>query len=200
MGFDLNQLKIRGEAIVPIRGRQARMIVFSVGENHDEQIAIVFGKPNGSTLVRIHSECLTGDVFGSERCDCGAQLEHAMTRMADQNEGVVLYLRQEGRGIGLTAKLQAYAIQDKDGADTFEANRNLGFGDDLRTYDAAALMCQFLGIHAIQLLTNNPVKVESMKRLGLKSVEQIPLPEFVTAHNLRYLEAKKRRSMINSDH
>jgi GTP cyclohydrolase II len=196
----LNMLKIRSEALVPIRGKQARMIVFSVGENSDEHVAVVFGQPKVKTLVRIHSECLTGDVFGSERCDCGAQLNHAMSRMADQNEGVLLYLRQEGRGIGLTAKLKAYAIQDKDGADTFEANRNLGFADDLRTYDAAALMFNYLGIQSIQLLTNNPIKIESMKRLGMISVEQETLPEFSTAHNQRYLEAKKRRSLIRNEH
>ncbi|MCL2536490.1 MAG: GTP cyclohydrolase II, partial [Nocardiaceae bacterium] len=139
-------------------------------------------------LVRPHSECLTGDVFGSERCDCGPQLREAVERISAVG-GYLLYLRQEGRGIGLYAKLDAYALQDQ-GLDTYEANRALGRGDDERDYTAAAQMLAALGVGEITLLSNNPDKAEQLARLGVGVVEQVPTGVHVSASNVRYLRAK----------
>jgi GTP cyclohydrolase II len=141
-------------------------------------------------LVRLHSECLTGDVFGSERCDCGPQLHEALARIGAVG-GLLLYLRQEGRGIGLYAKLDAYGLQDR-GLDTYEANRSLGRGDDERDYTAAAQMLRALGVDRIALLTNNPDKAEQLARLGVEVVERVPTGVFVSGANSRYLTAKAR--------
>jgi GTP cyclohydrolase II len=140
-------------------------------------------------LVRPHSECLTGDVFGSERCDCGPQLREAVERIAEDG-GFLLYLRQEGRGIGLYAKLDAYALQDA-GLDTYEANRALGHGDDERDYTPAARMLQALGVDRIRLLSNNPDKAVQLEAFGIEVAEQVPTGVHLSSHNERYLVAKR---------
>jgi GTP cyclohydrolase II len=143
-------------------------------------------------LVRPHSECLTGDVFGSERCDCGPQLREAVERIAAEG-GVLLYLRQEGRGIGLYAKLDAYALQDA-GLDTYQANRALGHDDDERDYTAAAQVLAALGVDRVRLLSNNPDKVAQLERLGVAVEQQVPTGVHLTAANTRYLAAKRDRT------
>ena len=142
-------------------------------------------------LIRPHSECLTGDVFGSERCDCGPQLREAVERIAEAG-GYLLYLRQEGRGIGLYSKLEAYALQD-DGADTYEANLALGHGEDERSYLAAAQMLHALGAYRVALLSNNPDKARQLRACGVTVVEQVPTGVHVSDANRRYLETKARR-------
>jgi 3,4-dihydroxy 2-butanone 4-phosphate synthase/GTP cyclohydrolase II len=143
-------------------------------------------------LVRMHSECLTGDVFGSQRCDCGAQLDLALRRIAGEERGVLLYLRQEGRGIGLSAKLDAYVLQDQ-GLDTVEANERLGFPADLRDYRVAAEMLKALGIESVRLLSNNPRKLAALTQLGLRIAERVPLRVAPTAESRGYLETKRRK-------
>ena len=156
-----------------------------------EHAALVKGNPRGRVLVRIHSECLTGDVFHSLRCDCRAQLEKSLEMISERKEGIVVYLRQEGRDIGLLNKTKAYDLQDK-GLDTVEANIQLGFQEDERDYSIAADILKDLGITSICLLTNNPEKVKELSSLGL-SVERIPIITPITEHNSKYLETKKRR-------
>jgi 3,4-dihydroxy 2-butanone 4-phosphate synthase/GTP cyclohydrolase II len=168
------------------------------GYRHDidgtEHMALVYGDISGArdVLTRVHSECLTGDVFGSQRCDCGAQLDAAMAAIAERGRGVVLYLRgHEGRGIGLLPKLQAYALQDA-GADTVDANLELGLPVDAREYSVAAQLLADLKVRSVSLLTNNPEKVRALARHGLP-VTRVPLPAAATSHNLRYLTAKRDR-------
>lgn len=155
-----------------------------------EHLALGLGDyaTTATPLVRPHSECLTGDVFGSQRCDCGPQLREAAERIAEAG-GYLLYLRQEGRGIGLYAKLDAYALQDQ-GLDTYAANRALGHGDDERDYTAAAQMLHTLGADRIRLLSNNPDKALQLDAMGIDIVEQLPTGVHVSASNLRYLQAK----------
>ncbi len=155
-----------------------------------EHLALGLGDYAGAEtpLVRPHSECLTGDVFGSERCDCGPQLREAVERIAGEG-GYLLYLRQEGRGIGLYEKLDAYALQDQ-GFDTYAANRALGHGDDERDYTAAAQMLQTLGADRIRLLSNNPDKALQLDALGIEIADQLPTGVHLSAANLRYLQAK----------
>jgi 3,4-dihydroxy 2-butanone 4-phosphate synthase/GTP cyclohydrolase II len=161
------------------------------GKHH---LALVMGNPAGqpSTLVRVHSECLTGDVFGSLRCDCGLQLRASLELVAAEGHGVILYMRQEGRGIGLSKKIHAYELQE-DGLDTVEANEQLGFEADLRDYGIGAQILADLRLHKIRLITNNPKKMIGLKGYGLEIVERIPLVFPSTAHNERYLEAKKTK-------
>jgi len=163
----------------------------TTGEDH---VALTLGDLAGDSppLVRVHSECLTGDVFGSMRCDCGDQLDAALLRIADEGRGVVLYMRQEGRGIGLANKLRAYELQDR-GLDTVDANRHLGFAADLRDYGVGAQILRELGITDLRLLTNNPKKTEGFRAYGLHVVEQIPLTVQPGEHNQRYLETKRQR-------
>jgi GTP cyclohydrolase II len=142
-------------------------------------------------LIRPHSECLTGDVFGSQRCDCGPQLREAVERIAEHG-GYLLYLRQEGRGIGLYSKLDAYALQDT-GIDTYEANLALGHGEDERSYVAAAQMLYTLGVSQVALLSNNPEKARQLRSCGVTVVEQVPTGVYLSATNHRYLETKARR-------
>jgi 3,4-dihydroxy 2-butanone 4-phosphate synthase / GTP cyclohydrolase II len=159
-----------------------------------EHVALVFGDIGDGTdmLTRVHSECLTGDVLGSQRCDCGAQLDAAMAAIAERGRGVVLYLRgHEGRGIGLLSKLRAYELQDA-GADTVDANLELGLPVDAREYSVAAQLLTDLGVRSVRLLTNNPEKVDGLARHGFE-VARIPLPPLTTSHNLRYLTAKRDR-------
>jgi 3,4-dihydroxy 2-butanone 4-phosphate synthase/GTP cyclohydrolase II len=161
------------------------------GENH---IALVHGDVAGkkNVLVRVHSECLTGDVFGSRRCDCGLQLHMAMRRVAEAGCGVILYMRQEGRGIGLEPKIQAYKLQEL-GYDTVEANEKLGFKVDLREYGLGAQILVDLGLKTIRLLTNNPKKIVGLEGYGLKIVEQVPILVKPNPYNKRYLETKRRK-------
>ena len=156
-----------------------------------EHIAISMGDcANGEPLlIRIHSECLTGDALGSLRCDCGEQLQEAMKRIAELGRGAILYLRQEGRGIGLVNKIRAYNLQDQ-GADTVEANEQLGFGADMRDYSICASMLEHLGAKQVKLMTNNPRKVAALKDLGIDVVARVPLQADSTPHNVKYLTTK----------
>jgi 3,4-dihydroxy 2-butanone 4-phosphate synthase/GTP cyclohydrolase II len=158
-------------------------------------VALVMGdpKPDEPVLVRVHSECLTGDVFGSTRCDCGAQLHRAMERIQAEGKGVILYLRQEGRGIGLANKLRAYELQDRHHKDTVEANLALGFQADHRDYGVGAQILYDLGIRRLRLLTNNPGKYVALKGYGLEIVERVQLEAPAGDENRKYLETKKRK-------
>ena len=168
----------------------AEVITFHGLVDGAEHVALVLGDPSSATtpLVRLHSECLTGDVFGSARCDCGPQLREATERIAATG-GVLLYLRQEGRGIGLYNKLDAYALQDA-GLDTYEANVALGLPEDARDYTAAAQMLTALSIPELDLLTNNPDKAQQLRTLGLSVTQTVPTGVHTTPSNLRYLHAK----------
>ncbi len=161
------------------------------GQNH---LALVRGKPAGKTnvLVRVHSECLTGDVFGSRRCDCGPQLHQAMRQIAEAGCGVIVYMRQEGRGIGLAPKIKAYKLQEQ-GYDTVEANEKLGFKMDLREYGLGAQIISDLGLKTIRLLTNNPKKLVGLAGYGLKVVEQVPIRVKPNPHNAKYLKTKQQK-------
>jgi len=161
------------------------------GQHH---LALVRGDIAGrdKVLVRVHSECLTGDVFGSRRCDCGPQLHSAMRQVAEAGRGVILYMRQEGRGIGLAPKIKAYKLQEQ-GYDTVEANEKLGYGMDLREYGLGAQILCDLGLKTIRLLTNNPKKIVGLKGYGLKIVEQVPIKVNPNPHNERYLKTKKQK-------
>lgn len=161
------------------------------GENH---LALVKGEINGEepVLVRVHSECLTGDVFGSRRCDCGGQLHTALQRIEQEGKGVLLYMRQEGRGIGLAAKIHAYKLQEE-GLDTVEANEKLGFAMDLRDYGMGAQILYDLGVRKIRLMTNNPRKVVGLEGHKLQITEQIPIKLDPNEHNARYLETKRTK-------
>ncbi len=159
-----------------------------------EHLALVMGdiKDGAPVLVRVHSECLTGDVFGSQRCDCGEQLDMAMKMVAGEKRGVILYMRQEGRGIGFHNKLCAYALQDK-GLDTVEANLSLGFDADLRDYGIGAQILADLGLKEIRMLTNNPKKVVGLEGYGLKVVQTVPIIVAPNPHNRKYLETKQNK-------
>ncbi|MHA7878617.1 MAG: GTP cyclohydrolase II [Saccharospirillum sp.] len=182
----------RASVAIPL-GEQAQPTRFvSFDHLHDgkEHIAILYGEPEQqeAPLVRLHSECLTGDVFGSQRCDCGEQLHEAQRLLAEQG-GVLLYLRQEGRGIGLYNKLDAYALQDQ-GIDTYTANEMLGFGHDLRDFRPAAEMLTSLGITSIRLLSNNPHKAAQLAEFGIQVVDRIDTGVYINRHNAAYLKAK----------
>ena len=159
-----------------------------------EHAAMSLGRIDDGTpvLTRLHSECLTGDTLYSLKCDCGAQLQAGLRAIAEAGRGVLLYLRQEGRGIGLVNKIRAYALQQV-GADTVEANRLLGLPDDARDYTVAAEMLGRLGVQRVRLLTNNPAKVEALQRLGIEVAERVPLHTPPNPHNLGYLQTKSRR-------
>jgi len=161
------------------------------GQHH---VALVRGNVTGkqNVLVRVHSECLTGDVFGSRRCDCGPQLHQAMRQVAEAGLGVIVYMRQEGRGIGLAPKIQAYKLQEQ-GYDTVEANQQLGYGMDLREYGLGAQILCDLGLKTIRLLTNNPKKVVGLEGYGLKITEQVPIRVKPNPHNERYLKVKREK-------
>jgi 3,4-dihydroxy 2-butanone 4-phosphate synthase/GTP cyclohydrolase II len=181
------------EATIPTEHGDFRTVCYESTVDGQNHIALLFGRPEGKdrVLVRMHSECLTGDVFGSLRCDCGAQLRDAMRRIAEDGEGVVVYIRgHEGRGIGLRHKLQAYGLQEN-GHDTVDANIELGFPPDARDYGTGAQILADLGLTTLRLLTNNPAKRAGLEGYGLSVVERVPLQTIPTAFNLRYLETKR---------
>ena len=171
-----------------------RAIAYSNEVDRNLHIALVKGdiKPGDKVLVRVHSECLTGDVFGSRRCDCGEQLHKAMRKISQEGKGVVLYMRQEGRGIGLENKLKSYELQDN-GLDTVEANIELGFKADLRDYGIGAQMLVDLGVRDMKLITNNPKKIVGLEGYGLRVVERVPLETPPNEKNIRYLKTKKKK-------
>jgi GTP cyclohydrolase II len=184
------------EARVPLAAAEdARVIGFRPADGSAEQFAIVVGEPaaHQPALCRVHSECFTGDLLGSLRCDCGAQLQQALALMGVAGHGVLLYLAHEGRGIGLINKLRAYQLQDA-GLDTLDANQHLGFEPDERNYRAAAVMLRHLGIQSVRLLTNNPVKVEALSREGIEVVERVTHAVAPNRHNHGYLTTKARRA------
>lgn len=184
------------DARVPLAGAEnARLVAFRPGNGGTEHLAILIGAPDpkGGVLVRLHSECFTGDVLASLRCDCGEQLQGAITTIAASGGGVLLYLAQEGRGIGLVNKLRAYQLQDA-GFDTIDANEQLGFDADERVYLPAAEMLRQLGFTSVRLLTNNPDKVAALQRYGIHVVERVPHVFPANGHNERYLNTKATRS------
>ena len=182
------------EARLPIRGAEnARLIAFRAGLGGVEHVAIVIGEPDSEPpLCRLHSACFTGDLLGSLRCDCGDQLSGAVRRIAAEGNGLILYLAQEGRGIGLVNKLRAYRLQDA-GLDTVEANEHLGFMDDERDWLMAAIMLRQLGHARIRLLTNNPAKVSMLERHGIEVVERVPHEFAANPHNRAYLATKAEK-------
>jgi len=182
------------EARLPTTYGEFTAVAYKSAVDTAEHIALVKGDISGDepVLVRVHSECLTGDVFGSLRCDCGAQIEMALQSIAKEDRGVFLYMRQEGRGIGFHNKLRAYALQDQ-GMDTVEANIALGFAPDLRDYGVGAQILADLGLHNIRLLTNNPKKVIGLESYGIKIVESVPLIAPSTPYNIHYLETKQKK-------
>ncbi|MBM3173295.1 MAG: bifunctional 3,4-dihydroxy-2-butanone-4-phosphate synthase/GTP cyclohydrolase II [Chloroflexi bacterium] len=182
------------EAKLPTKYGDFMAIAYRSKVDADEHVALIRGNISGEepVLVRVHSECLTGDVFGSLRCDCGDQIGLAMEHIADDGRGVFLYMRQEGRGIGFHNKLRAYALQDQ-GLDTVEANIALGFEPDLRDYGIGAQILADLGLHKIKLLTNNPKKVIGLESYGLEIVETIPVRVSPTPYNLEYLKTKQQK-------
>ena len=190
-----SSLAVASEALVPLAsGVSARFIVFCDATGTD-QVAIIVGQPDFTkpVPVRLHSACLTGDVFGSRRCDCGDQLALALTRVESLGGGVILYLAQEGRGLGLANKMRTYRLQDA-GLDTFDANITLGFDDDERDYGVAARMLQILNCSRILLLTNNPAKLDGLAQAGIDIADRIPLEAPINPHNKRYLTTKAARS------
>ena len=183
------------KAKLPLKGLpDTQIVVFRASDDGQDHVALVVGAFGGEPpLVRLHSECLTGDVFGSLKCDCGPQLRDALRLIGAAGGGVLLDLRQEGRGIGLANKLRAYSLQDR-GLDTVEANLRLGFSDDERDYAHSAAMLRALGIDAVRLLTNNPAKVQGLVRAGIRVVERVPHHMPANPHNADYLETKRRKS------
>jgi GTP cyclohydrolase II len=173
---------------------ETQIFAFRGSDDGQDHVALLVGAFGGKPpLIRLHSECLTGDVFGSLKCDCGPQLKEALRLIAAAGGGVLLYLRQEGRGIGLANKLRAYALQDR-GLDTVDANLRLGFGDDERDYAHAAAILRKLGIDEARLLTNNPRKVEALETEGIKVAERVAHHMPANPHNADYLEVKRGKS------
>jgi 3,4-dihydroxy 2-butanone 4-phosphate synthase/GTP cyclohydrolase II len=184
------------EASMPIMAAgEFRAIVYENAIDHVDHIALVKGKfdPTEAVLVRVHSECLTGDAFGSLRCDCGEQLDAALKMIEAEGSGVLLYMRQEGRGIGLKNKIKAYGLQDSEGLDTVEANERLGFPADLRDYGVGAQILTDLGVHKMRMITNNPGKRAGIEGYGLSIIERVPLEIVPNERNLEYLRTKKEK-------
>jgi 3,4-dihydroxy 2-butanone 4-phosphate synthase/GTP cyclohydrolase II len=183
------------EADLPTAGGEFRAIVYENNIDHIDHIALVKGEisPDQEVLVRVHSECLTGDAFGSLRCDCGEQLAAALKLIEEEGGGVLLYMRQEGRGIGLLNKIKAYGLQDKEGLDTVQANERLGFPPDLRDYGVGAQILADLGVRRMRMITNNPGKRAGIEGYGLKIVERVPLEIQPNAKNFEYLRTKKEK-------
>ncbi len=184
----------KASARLPASGEDFQLVLYGTDSDDEEHLALVLGDVTTPepVLARVHSECFTGDVLGSARCDCGEQLLKAIARIAAEGRGVLVYLRQEGRGIGLLAKLHAYNLQDE-GYDTVEANLLLGHQADERDYSVAAAILNELGVQAIRLLTNNPSKIEGLLARGIEVADRIPLQGSVTAENEVYLQTKRMR-------
>jgi GTP cyclohydrolase II len=194
-------VELFSEAPLPTERGLFRTVVFRERSTGREHVAMVMGEPTWhAVLTRIHSECLTSEVLGSLKCDCRAQLDRALDLIASRGRGVLLYLRQEGRGIGLGNKIKAYALQAA-GADTYQANRALGFPDDLRRYDVAAAMLRLLGVRSVQLITNNPLKVKGLAEAGVAVRRRVALPSPTNPHNVAYLRAKAEQTghLITTD-
>jgi len=197
---DIAHLAIAARARLPVRAcEDAEIVAFRSADDLREHVALVIGRQDGdrAPLVRLHSECLTGDILGSLKCDCGPQLDAALAAMADEAAqggwGVLLYLRQEGRGIGLINKLRAYRLQDQ-GFDTVDANTRLGLPSEARDFPVAARMLALLGVHAVRLMTNNPAKVSALEAEGVTVSERVPHALPPNPHNARYLATKRDRS------
>ncbi len=192
----MNKLKITQAACarIPTAEGKFQLCVYQTNQDHKEHMALILGDVSEQShiLTRIHSECFTGDVLGSLRCDCGEQLQRAMQLMAQQGRGILIYLRQEGRGIGLVEKLRAYNLQDE-GYDTVEANIQLGFEDDERDYGVGAQIIRELGIRKIKLMSNNPIKRVGLEGYGLTIVESVPLEIEPNEHNEFYMKTKKEK-------
>ncbi len=193
-GLELTKAGIRTKVKIPLNVGDCHFYSFNGLCDQREHIALVFGEAHlkDIPLVRIHSECLTGDVFRSEKCDCGHQLWESLETL-NRSSGILLYLRQEGRGIGLYNKLDAYLLQEQ-GNDTFEANRLLNFPDDLRDYKVAVQMLNLLGVKTIRLLSNNPNKRDQLQQYGLDVMDMIHTETYETHHNRNYLLSKKDKS------
>ncbi len=188
------QIERQACARIPTELGEYQLCLYTNSQDDKEHLALVLGDVAGASqvLVRIHSECFTGDVLGSRRCDCGEQLQNAMQLIAASGAGVIVYLRQEGRGIGLMDKLRAYNLQDQ-GYDTVDANLALGHQVDERDYTIAALILADLGVNSVRLLTNNPGKIMGLEELGIPVIERVPLESTVNADNAHYLFTKAQR-------
>jgi GTP cyclohydrolase II len=195
LGNAMPDVRLVARARLPLDDMpETQIAAFRASDDGQEHVALIVGAFGGKPpLVRLHSECLTGDVFGSLKCDCGPQLKEALRLIGAAGGGVLLYLRQEGRGIGLGNKLRAYALQDR-GFDTVEANLRLGFADDERDYEHAAAILRALGIAEARLLTNNPAKVQGLEKAGVRVVERVGHEMPANPHNADYLAAKRRKS------
>ncbi|MDX3884086.1 MAG: GTP cyclohydrolase II [Sphingomonas sp.] len=189
------RLVVAARARLPVEvSERSEIVAFRNADDAAEHVALIIGEPDGTPpLVRLHSECLTGDVLGSLKCDCGPQLHAALHEIADSRWGILLYLRQEGRGIGLVNKLRAYALQDQ-GYDTVDANVRLGFDVDARDFGVAARMLQLLGQDRVRLLTNNPAKVAGLEAAGVAVVERVAHAMEANPHNRAYLDTKRDRT------
>ena len=189
------ELVCEAAAPLPTRWGEFRVLVFRHGSEPDKEHVALVRSPlvRDGALCRVHSECLTGEVLGSLKCDCGDQLELALAAIAEHGSGVLLYLRQEGRGIGLVQKLKAYALQAEAGLDTVDANEALGLPADARRYDAAAAMLRHLGVRSVRLLTNNPAKAEALSALGVRVRQTVPVVAAPTRHSAGYLATKRLR-------
>jgi 3,4-dihydroxy 2-butanone 4-phosphate synthase/GTP cyclohydrolase II len=187
-------VKKEAEANLPTEFGHFRIVGFRSATSDEEFVALVKGEisPDYATLVRIHSQCLTGDVFHSLKCDCGPQLERAMKMVQAEGHGIIVYQHQEGRGIGITNKIRAYALQDE-GADTIEANLRLGFDIDHRRYDQCAEVIKLLGVNRVRVMSNNPDKVRALQDAGLEVVERVPLEIKPKAPAVKYLIVKKEK-------
>ena len=189
------ELLLRAETILPTRkAGEVRLLVYGDAADSNVLLALVKGKvePGRPTLVRLHSQCLTGDVFGSERCDCGEQLDAALATIQKAGAGVLVYMFDEGRGIGLLNKIRAYALQDQ-GQDTVEANHALGFAADMRDYSAGARILSELGVREVRLMTNNPDKVRQLEEYGLAVTERVPIEIAPGKSNRDYLRTKRAK-------
>jgi 3,4-dihydroxy 2-butanone 4-phosphate synthase/GTP cyclohydrolase II len=188
-------VRCAADARMPTRVGEFRCVVYENQIDHVDHMALVMGEidPEAPTLVRVHSECLTGDAFGSQRCDCGEQLDAALAMIAAEGSGVLLYMRQEGRGIGLKNKIRAYSLQDNEGLDTVEANLRLGFGADMRDYGVGTQILVDLGVRRLRMITNNPGKRAGIEGYGLRIVERVPLEIKPNKNNLEYLRTKKKK-------
>jgi GTP cyclohydrolase II len=185
-------IELKASSSLPTRFGSFQLQAFT-DEKGAEHLALIAGKPGNGCLVRMHSECATGDVLGSLRCDCRDQLELALAKISEAGQGVFIYIRgHEGRGIGLANKVKAYALQDK-GLDTVEANVSLGFAPDERDYDAAIDILRHYGLSQVRLLTNNRHKIQALEKAGIEVAEHIPLWAASNPHNTRYIDTKKKR-------